>query len=112
MKDINFFNETFKILLVMTVCAWLLYIAFVVFVGDTEDCALGAPGWLFNVLPVTTGVLTAPPLIYGLVRLLYWPKSEEGESVWLAGWLVGSGIVVFVVAAILLALALSQYGCR
>lgn len=112
MKDIKFFNETFKILLAMTVCTWLLYGAFIAFVGDTTDCALGAPDWLFNVLAVTTGVMTAPPLVYGLARTLFSRHKDDHESVWAAGWIVGIGMVIFVVAAVMVALAISQYGCR
>ncbi len=112
MKDIKLFNETFKILLAITVTTWLLYIAFIVFVGDTEDCALGAPGWLFNLFAVTAGVMSAPPLVYGLARTLFSRHKDDHESAWAAGWIVGAGMVIFVIAAVTVALAISQYGCR
>lgn len=112
MKDIKLFNETFLILLGMTICVWLLYIAFIVFVGDTANCAMGAPSWLFKAFAITAGLMTAPPLVYGLARTLFARHKDDHESEWAAGWMVGFGMVIFVGAAVLVALAISQYGCR
>jgi len=111
MNKTKFFDETFKVLLAVTVSTWLVYVAFIVFVGESESCAVGAPGWLFTTMAVTTGVMSAPPLVYGLVRLLMWPGGPK-SGVKAGAWFVGTGVVLFVVAATLLALAISQYGCR
>lgn len=111
-NKIKFFDETFKVLLSMTVCAWALYVVFVFFVGDSEGCVSGTPGWLITILAWTVGILSAPPLIYGLARLLFWPNGPKDKSVWASGWIVSAGVGIFIAAVILFAIGLSQFGCQ
>lgn len=111
MNKEKFFDETFKVLLALTLTTWALYAAFIVFVGDSQNCSAGAPSWLFSSLAVISGLLTAPPLAYGLFRLLQWPGGPK-KGVKAGGWFVSIGIVIFVFAATMLALAISHYGCK
>lgn len=108
----KFFDETFKILLSVTVSVWVIYVAFLLFAGDSKVCTTTPPDPILNVMAIAAGVLTAPPLVYGLVRLLFWPKSPRSGSVWLAAWVICCGVGIFVGGAVLLAFALLQYGCR
>jgi hypothetical protein len=111
-NKLKFFDETFKVLLTMTVCAWIIYVMFLLFADDNKGCVSGPPTFVLTGLALAAGILTAPPLIYGLVRLVFSTKEPKSAITWMAGWMIAGGIAIFVTGAILLALALSQYGCR
>lgn len=106
------FDDTFKILLSLTVTTWVIYGVFLLFAGENRSCQPGPPEMILSALAIATGVLAAPPLVYGFVRLLFWPKSPKNTATWIAAWVIGVGMSVFIAAAILFALAVSQYGCR
>jgi hypothetical protein len=112
MKDkVRFFNEAFKVLGATAASMWVLYFSFLLFVGDSAGCAVGSSGQLFGALALVAGLLSAIPLIQGLLRLLFWPTGQKVKGVWTGGWIVGCGIAIFVIALILFAIAASQYGC-
>ncbi len=110
MSNLKLFNQTFKVLVVITVCIWAIYIMVLLFAGTKGACASGAATRLVNQFAWLAGIFSAPPIAYGLTRLLLWPngtlKANKGS-----GWLIGSGAAVFVGALTLFALLISQYGC-
>lgn len=108
----KFFDDTFKMLLALTAGVWIVYVVFLLFAGDGKVCEAASSELILNVLALSAGILTAPPLVYGLVRLLFWPEGPKGQTIWIAAWFVSCGVAVFVTASILFSLAISQYGCR
>jgi hypothetical protein len=112
MKDLKFFDETFKILLAIAVSIWAIFAALILFVDDRQGCVSGAAGGLFTVMAIIAGVMSAPPLLYGLARLLWWPNGAEGKGVWAAGTVILSGVGFFVAAAVAFAITVSHFGCR
>lgn len=110
-NKLKFFNEAFKILLAIATTTWAIYLALIFLVEDREGCAAGISGQLFTVLALIAGGLSALPLLYGLLRLLFWPNGQKSRTVLSGGWVMACGIAVFITAIILFALALSQYGC-
>lgn len=108
----KFFDDTFKMLLAVAVGVWIVYVVFLLFAGEGKACEAGSSELMLSALALSAGILTAPPLVYGLVRLLFWPNGPKGSSTWVAAWFVSLGVAVFVAGAILFALAISQYGCR
>lgn len=95
----------------MTLCAWALYIMLVLF-GESETCGLGSANWLLSTFALTAGILTAVPLVYGLARLLLWPTGTKTKNIWLSGFIISAGVIIFATLATLIAAAISHYGCR
>jgi hypothetical protein len=112
-SKIKFFDETFKVLFVFNVCTWLIYFAFILFVGGGESCEATSSSWFLTTLAWLAGTLTAPPLIYGVARLLFWPGGGPKHSLdFVAIWILIVGSGIFIAASILFALAVAQYGCQ
>lgn len=111
MDKTKFFNQTFKMLLSLTVCLWAIYFLLVATVSESRGCTPGAD-WLITTSAWVAGISCAPPFIYGLFRFIFWPKGPKGGFITLGGWLLSFGAGVFVTCAILLALAISNYGCQ
>lgn len=111
MDKTKFFNQTFKMLLSLTVCLWAIYFLLVAFVSESQGCTVGAD-WLVTTGAWAAGISSAPPLIYGLARFIFWPKGPRGGAAVLGGWVLSFGAGIFVTCAILFALAISNYGCR
>ena len=93
----------------MTICAWVIYLMLIVFAGNSEGCTVSNIAWLFSAFAWIAGILSAPPLIYGLARLVFWPNGEKNKL--LSVGIVAGGAAIFVTAATLVAMAVSQYGC-
>ncbi len=109
----KFFDDTFKMLLALTAGIWVVYAVFLLFAGDGKICQASPPSEaILNGLALSAGLLTAPPLVYGLARFLSWPGGPKNKAGLAGAWLVGFGMAVFVAAATMFALAISQYGCR
>ncbi|HTH71835.1 MAG TPA: hypothetical protein VL737_00545 [Candidatus Pristimantibacillus sp.] len=109
---LKFFNETFKVLLAIMVCGWLMYLALIFLVSDNNRCMADTPDLLFTISAWTVGILSAPPLVYGMARLFFAPNSGKSQLSQAAGWIVSIGAGIFVAGLILFALAISQYGCQ
>ena len=109
-NKVKFFDEVFKLLLALTACAWLIYIALVIFAGDTTGCIHA--GWLFTASAWTAGIFSAPPIVYGLGRLLFWPGGSKGTKVKVMGWGLSVGAGIFISLVIIFALVVSQFGCQ
>ena len=105
-------DDTFKLLLIFTASAWAIYIAFLLLVGQNESCSVDPPGRFITFFALLAGLLTAPPLLYGLGRFLFWPTGQKSRYTWIGGWILAFGAGIFIVLASLFALALSQYGCQ
>jgi hypothetical protein len=112
LEKLKFFDQTFRMLLYLVICLWGLFILLVVFVGESQRCADSA-SWLVSSAAWLAGVSSAPPLIYGLVRFLFWPNSpKKGGWIKVGGLILCIGAGLFVTGVILLAQAISHYGCR
>jgi hypothetical protein len=111
-NKIKFFDQTFKVLVILAACTWAIYLMLLLFAGDSATCKLGAPSQIFTIAAWTVGILTGPPVAYGLVRVLFWPGGPKNRAVYVAGWMVGVGAALFIAATVLFALAISQYGCH
>jgi hypothetical protein len=83
----------------------------VLFVGD-EGCMAIDSTLLFRISSVAAGIMTAPPIVYALVRLLFWPGGPKNTSVYVMGWILRGGVGLFIAVAIIFALAISQFGCQ
>ena len=109
----TFINDTFMVLLTITASTWIIYLLFIGFTGDGPGCAASTVAKSFyDIISWAAGILTAPPLVYGLLRLLFWPTGTKNVGVWAAGAVAAGGIAFFVVAVVLFAQAIAQYGCR
>ena len=111
-NKLSFFDDTFRILFTLTISVWALYVALVIFATEGQSCMPGTSNGVLGVCALVTGVLSAPPLLYGLVRLLAWPDGPRIKNLWLIGLIIGAGVIVFVALATFLAMAIAQYGCR
>lgn len=110
MDKTKFFNQTFKMLLSLSVCLWALYFLLVAYIAESQGCTPGAD-WLVTTGAWAAGISSAPPLMYGLARFIFWPNGPKGMAVLLGGWMLSFGAAVFVTVAIVFALAISNYGC-
>ena len=106
---IRLFDETLKVLVATAATSWLLYVVSIVFISENDVCTSDS---LYNAVALITGLLTALPFVYGLVKLLVWPNGQKSVFNKFAGWIVSCGVGIFIVAVTLFALAISQYGCQ
>lgn len=110
-NKIQFFDQTFRLLVVLAGCAWAIYAMLLIFAGDSNGCAADV-STLFTVSALAAGIFTAPPIIYGLARLLFWPNGPKTNMLGVAGWVLSVGAGIFITVVILFSLAISQYGCQ
>ncbi len=108
----KFFNQTFKVLLALTISIWAIYVMLLLFAGTKEACMSGAANRILSQFAWVAGVFSAPPIAYGLVRLLQAPTGSGGKSSKLSGWIIGCGAAIFVGAVISFAVIISAYGCH
>jgi hypothetical protein len=111
MDKIKFFDEVCKLLLALAACAWIIHVMLVLFVGN-EGCMAVDSTMLFRISSFAAGIMTAPPIVYSLVRLLFWPGGPKNTSVHVMGWVLSGGVGLFIATAIIFALTISQFGCQ
>lgn len=109
MDKTKLFSQTFKMLLGVMASVWVIYMMLIVFASDASECMAGTSR-LVVVSAWLAGILSAPPLIYGLIKLLFYPNSAKTGK--LSGWVLSIGAAIFISLVILLALAIAEYGCR
>ena len=109
-SKIKFFDEVFKMLVSLAVCAWVIYGMLVIFVSDGDSCGAEVSG-LFRVCALAAGILTAPPIVYGLIRLVFWPEGPKSRAVKVASVVLSCGAGLFVAIVILFAAAVAR-GCQ
>ena len=108
----KFFNQTFKVLVVLTITIWAIYVMLLLFAGTKEGCTSGAADRILTQFAWVAGICSAPPIAYGLVRLLQSPTGGGGKSTKLSGWIISCGAAIFVAAVILFAIIIAEYGCQ
>ena len=112
-NKIRFFDETFKALLAVMVSAWVLYVILIFFIGDNDNCVPpGFPTGVFVGGAYVVAIASVLPIVYGLVRVLFWPNGPKSRSTYIAGWVMSGLASLFVGAVILFAFLLSQFGCQ
>lgn len=111
-NKLKFFDETFKVLLAVAASMWAVYGMTIFFSEGEESCAYDISSPFFTALAVAAGIMTALPLFYGLARLLLWPDGSKSRANWLGGWVISTGLAVFITAVIIFAVVVSQFGCR
>jgi len=111
-NKIKLASGTFRILGILMIGAWVVFVVSLVLLGDSPDCTEGTHDAFFTTLAFVVGGLTAPPLVYGFVRLLFWPKGTKTKLGMVAGWVVGGAIGIFVAAVVAFAVSISQFGCQ
>lgn len=110
MNKLKFFDEVFKLLLALVACAWGIYVLLALFASDVDGCAVGST-WLLSGSAIAAGILSVLPIIYGLIRLLFWPNSSSGVKTTATGWILSCVVAIFTSLVILLVLMISRYGC-
>jgi hypothetical protein len=109
MQKFKFFDQAFKMLLSVTFSTWAIFIfMLVLFSSRAGECTEGTM-WLFTVSAWTAGILSAPPLLYGLARILFWDNGTKNGKT--SGIVLVVGTLLFVSVVTLFALAVSRYGC-
>jgi|GEM_PF-4037237 len=109
-SKLRFFDQTFKVLVSLSGCVWIMYFVLIFLVGDEATCSADNPRQLFVMAAWTVGVISALPMVYGLGRLLFGPGGPRRNG--LTGSIIISGAGVFVAGVILFALAIAEYGCQ